>query len=266
MMSHRVRRMQNRDGKLVCVFERNLESMGLDEPLPSPAQQLDGLVLWIGDHQPSAAEPAEIAPLETSAWVGTAISPSNPGSGLSWLLSQDVAKTLIESRGDDGRGRTRLRLTMQGWQRFENIKHHQIASQTAFMAMKFDEELKQIVEAHFKPAVDRAGFELRLLTDSQPAGLIDDQLRVALRMARFVIADVTHGNNGAYWEAGFAEGLGKPVIYTCRKAEWDERKVHFDTNHLVTIIWEPDNLRDAADRLTATIRARLPGEATLGDA
>lgn len=111
----------------------------------------------------------------------------------------------------------------------------------------------------------RADFELRILTDRQPAGLIDDQLRVALRASRFVIADLTHGNNGAYWEAGFAEGLGRPVIYTCRKAEWDVRKTHFDTNHLVTIIWEPNQLEDAGTRLTATIRATLPGEARLRD-
>lgn len=111
----------------------------------------------------------------------------------------------------------------------------------------------------------RAGFELRLLTDGQPAGLIDDQLRVALRTSRFVIADLTHANNGAYWEAGFAEGLGRPVIYTCRKKEWDERKSHFDTNHLVTIIWDPEKLQDAANHLTATIRATLLSEAKMTD-
>jgi hypothetical protein len=53
---------------------------------------------------------------------------------------------------------------------------------------------------------------------------------------------VTHANNGADWEAGFAEGLGRPVIYTCRQEEWKERKVHFDTNHLATIIWDSGNL------------------------
>jgi hypothetical protein len=103
------------------------------------------------------------------------------------------------------------------------------------------------------------------------SGLIDDQLRVAQQTSRFVIADLTHANNGAYWEAGFAEGLGRPVIYTCRQTEWDEldergrRKVHFDASHLVTIIWDPTHLDDASTRLTATIRATLPGEAKMTD-
>src|SRR5271170_4688313 len=146
---------------------------------------------------------------------------------------------------------------MAGWTRYEAIKHAQIESRTAFMAMQFgDEELNLAVENAFKPAVNRTGFELRLLSDGQPASLIDDQLRVALQTSRFVIADLTHANNGAYWEAGFAEGLGRPVIYTCRQKEWDEldergrRKVHFDTNHLVTIIWDPTHLDDASTRLT----------------
>jgi hypothetical protein len=54
--------------------------------------------------------------------------------------------------------------------------------------MQFDPELQNVVEQCFKPAVGRAGFELRLITDGQPAGLIDDQLRVALRNSRFVLA------------------------------------------------------------------------------
>jgi hypothetical protein len=91
------------------------------------------------------------------------------------------------------------------------------------MAMKFgDATLNDVVENHFRPAVARAGFNLRLLTDEQPAGLIDDQLRAAILGSRFLISDLTHGNQGAYWEAGFAEGLGLPVVYTCSKMQQSE--------------------------------------------
>jgi hypothetical protein len=50
-----------------------------------------------------------------------------------------------------------------------------------------------------------------------------------------------------------------------RAQEWDERKTHFDTNHLHTIIWDRSNLDDAAMRMTATIRATLPAEAKMSD-
>lgn len=94
--------------------------------------------------------------------------------------------------------------------------------------------------------------------------LIDDRMRVEIRRSRFMLADLTHSNNGAYWEAGYAEGLGIPVIYTCKKAVFDERKSHFDTNHHLTVMWHGDNAT-VTEELKATIRATLPAEAKLDD-
>ena len=269
VLSHRLR-CQQRPGQPVALFESELDRFALDEPLPKPLEQIDQLVLWVGARQTSASLRV-VAPIsELSAWVGASITPDNPHSDISWLLQTPEAKLLMDL-GPGPHTDPTLRLTMDGWRRYEALTQAQVESRSAFMAMQFDKHLIDIVNTHFKPAVARTGFELKLLTDNQPAGLIDDQLRVALRTARFVIADLTHANNGAYWEAGFAEGLGRPVIYMCRKAEWDavdergRRKVHFDTSHLVTIIWSPDNLLDAADRLAATIRATLPSEATMMD-
>ena len=134
------------------------------------------------------------------------------------------------------------------------------------MAMKFGGEvLNGVIRDHFRPAVSKTGFELRLLTDGQPAGLIDDQLRAAILSARFLIADLSHANPGGYWEAGFAEGLNLPVIYTCEAEKWKKEKTHFDTSHLVTIPWDQNNPEKAAIQLTATIRATLRSEAKQTD-
>jgi nucleoside 2-deoxyribosyltransferase len=95
--------------------------------------------------------------------------------------------------------------------------------------------------------------------------LIDNQMRVAIRAARFVVADLSHDNNGAYFEAGFAEGLGRPVIYTCDAKKFAEKSTHFDTNHMTTVPWDLNNLEAAERLLTATIRATLPEEADMSD-
>lgn len=87
----------------------------------------------------------------------------------------------------------------------------------------------------------------------------------AIRSARFVVADLTHDNNGAYFEAGFAEGLGVPVIYTCEAQKFKEKKTHFDTNHMHTVPWDITNLDEAGRLLTATIRNTLPADAKLAD-
>lgn len=271
ILSHRLRCMFQPERKSVFVGWNDLISWHLDDPLPSPAEQADRLILWIGDHQPSPGEYAICSTSATSAWVGAKVTSPQLRVGIEWLLTQPQMKALFDY--DGFRNENFLaRLTIAGWQRYEAIKRATVESRTAFMAMKFgDPELTAIVEDHFRPAVQLAGFQLRLLSDGQPAGLIDDQMRVRLRTSRFTIADLTHANNGAYWEAGFAEGLGRPVIYTCRKKEWDEldangkRKVHFDTNHLATVIWDPTNPADAAQKLTAMIRATLPGEAKMTD-
>jgi nucleoside 2-deoxyribosyltransferase len=76
-----------------------------------------------------------------------------------------------------------------------------------------------------------------------------------------LIADLTEDNAGAYWEAGFAEGLGRPVIYTCENGH----RTHFDTRQQQTIFWTEDKLDEAAQRLKNTIRATLPSEAELDD-
>ncbi|MGC2853833.1 hypothetical protein ACM64Y_00020 [Novispirillum sp. DQ9] len=159
------------------------------------------------------------------------------------------------------------RLTLAGWRRYEELQRGDTSSTTAFMAMKFgDATLDAIVAGHFRPAVEAAGFRLKRLDDEQPAGLIDDHLRVEIKRARFLIADLTHHNNGAYWEAGYAEGLGKPVIYTCERGVFlDKSKgTHFDTNHHLTVIWDEAEPEVAARKLKDTIRATLP-DAKMGD-
>lgn len=84
------------------------------------------------------------------------------------------------------------------------------------MAMPFgDDRLNQVFTA-FKTAVADMGFDLRRIIDAPPPGLIDDRLRVEIRKSRFMICELTNSNPGAYWEAGFAEGLAKTL------ARWEE--------------------------------------------
>jgi hypothetical protein len=158
-------------------------------------------------------------------------------------------------------------LSLKGWDRFHQLKRGSTDSRKAFMAMKYgDAQLDEIVENFFKKAVEQTSFELFTLVDRpQPAGLIDDRLRVEIQTSRFLIADLTHENRGAYWEAGYAEGLGKPVIYTCEKKKFKRLKTHFDTNHHLTILWDAENPKEAAEKLKATIRATLPDAAKLTD-
>jgi hypothetical protein len=268
MLSHIFRRQQADDkNRWAEVPFANWRRGFLDsEPLPTPAQQLDNLILWLGEHQPSVAESILISVPALSAWVGASVTRFAPGAALGWLLNVESVAPLLEDNGDVN-GLKRLRLKMAGWERYELLRRGKVASRKVMMAMKFntpelnDQQLDQLVET-FQDAVKQTGFDLTTVATG-PAGSIDDQLRVALRTSRFIIADLTYASRGAYWEAGYVEGLGRPVIYTCRQKEWDEEKTHFDTNHLRTIIWNPSMLDEAAKQLTAMIRVSLPEEAVM---
>jgi hypothetical protein len=155
-------------------------------------------------------------------------------------------------------GNASVTLTFTGWQRYEELRRGAPSGRNAFMAMQYgDPTLDHIVKDYFRPAVAQTGFALTRLDDDPKAGLIDDRLRVEIQAARFLVVDLTHGNRGAFWEAGYAEGLGKSVIYTCEKSVF-QKASHFDTNHHLHVLWEIDDLTSAAERLKATIRATIP--------
>lgn len=264
-LSHALYRMTKRE-PWVLVSSELLKNILENTELPRPQEQLENLILWLGEAQPNLG--STIQPEESAiAAVGVV-----DMSSLAFLVTQAVDVGLVKGEVlellDGNFTIHSLQLTLSGWRVFEDLQRGKSTSRIAFMAMPFgDKELDQIYQDYFKAGVEATGFELKRLDEKQPAGLIDDRLRVEIRQSRFLIADLTHQNNGAYWEAGFAEGLGKPVIYTCRKDVFEDktRGTHFDTNHHLTVVWGADKLDDAVKRLKDTIRATLPDESSFED-
>jgi hypothetical protein len=82
----------------------------------------------------------------------------------------------------------------------------------------------------------------------------------SIREAQVTIADVTLQRNGVYFEAGFALGLGRIVIWTCRFDDMDN--VHFDTNHYSHVVWKTPV--DLATKLEARLRATVEIPVTQG--
>jgi hypothetical protein len=259
---HRMCRM--RDGKtdLVILAPALVNDLIVD-PLPSVREQEDSLLLWLGDklreEDPTGAVSMGDNVDFVAAWVGS----FNLNSLFKIIEYLDHEGLL--SWMNDGL-KNPVRMTPKGWDRYEDIRRAPSQARLAFMAMPFgNNELDHVYKDCFRDAVEKTGFKLRRLDEWQGAGLIDDQLRVRIRSARFIVAELTTENRGVYWEAGFAEGLGRDVIYTCKRSEQPNLNTHFDTNHHLTVQWEPGKLEDAAEKLKAAIRATLPTEATQSD-
>ena len=151
-------------------------------------------------------------------------------------------------------------LTMQG---YEYIKETQKAVQSnkCFIAMWFTDEMNKIYDEVIVPACIAAGYEPVRVDKELYNGDITDKIISLIRTTAFTIADYTGNRGGVYYEAGFAKGLGKEVIMTCREDWFNEKekghKVHFDVNHINMIVWNQDDLNkfkeDLTNRIIATI-------------
>ena len=130
-------------------------------------------------------------------------------------------------------------------------------SSQAFVAMWFDDSMKAMREEGVETAITNAGYQPMVINQKEHIGKIDDEIIAEIRRSRFIVADFTHGCDGArgsvYYEAGFAHGLNIPVIFTCRKDAL--KKIHFDTRQYPHIVWEtPEELREKlAKRIGAAI-------------
>jgi hypothetical protein len=272
IMSHTLRRMQRPGEERIQIYSTDLPTYWSIDRLPTPKEQFDDLIRWIGDNQkPGPSSWAMADELYLDAWIGAAL-PTKPGNaeGLRWLVQHiepdEQSPKFFHNRFERGKGL--FQLTLPGWERHEALKQAWAESRIAFMAFKFgDPEVDRVVRDCFRRAVQRTGFELRDLQTHKRAGLIDNEIRASLLLARFVIADLTHGHDSVnvYWEAGFADGRGLPVIYSCERSKWDEGvKNHFNTNHMTTVLWDT-NLESAEDELVSIIRTTLRAEAKQTD-
>lgn len=262
-LSHVIRRAHE-TGQQLLLNSYTAEAI-LQNPLPRPREQADLLIQWLALNSPGPGEPRELKYDLQGAVVG-----ARSHAGFSMLIEHLKDVGLITGLHEtylSGESVAHVALTFSGWDYYESLRLGGATYRKAFMAMKFgDPTLNALLNQVLKPAAKRAGFDLFKLDDRPIAGLIDDRMRVEIRASDFVVADLTHDNLGAYWEAGYAEGLGKPVIYTCERSKFEVTRTHFDTNHHLTIVWDAAALDEAGQQLVATIRATLPHLAKLADA
>lgn len=78
---------------------------------------------------------------------------------------------------------------------------------------------------------------------------ICDKMFEEIKSCKFLVADFTYQNCGVYYEAGYAKGIGKTVIHTCRQDEF--KSLHFDLKQNQFVIWS--NSTELEDKLSDQI-------------
>jgi len=170
------------------------------------------------------------------------------------------------------------KLTMKGVRDIRAIRPKNRESKQAFIAMWFDPSLDVAHKDAFSAAIKQCGYEPKRIDKVFFNNNVCDEIIASIRSSRFIIADFTGNRGGVYFEAGFAMGLGIPVIYTCHK-DWfncksfgeiavkakngktvtgiveHEERVHFDVDHYQFILWE--TVDDLKEKLIAKISATI---------
>lgn len=196
-------------------------------------------------------------------------------TAISYAYNFDEAKAIIRSLSGEGLVKSLgsyadgYVLTYKGLKEAQKLKIAVNDSAFAFVAMWFNKtEMADVFEKAINPAIEIASKKQIIafrVDQKEHNNDITDEIISGIKGSRFVIADMTGYRGGVYYEAGYARGLGKPVIITCRKDWFDgeinregqvvKEKIHFDINHLNVIVWS--TVEELKERLISRIKASI---------
>lgn len=148
-------------------------------------------------------------------------------------------------------------ITAAGWQKIDELRKEERIVHQGFIAMSFREETKPIREA-FRKAMQESGYSVAVIDEKEHNNQIVPEIFYEIERSKFVVVDVTYPNYGAYYEAGYAQALGKQVIICCREAEFHDKSTrpHFDISQKSMVVWkdEVDLIQRLKRRIEATVR------------
>ena len=177
-----------------------------------------------------------------------------------YILSYLIKIDYIETNLLDNQGICALRymstcndsqfisLTPKGLARVDELQKDISSNKDIFVAMAFNDNTVPTREA-IREGIKEAHFSEKFLDEIIHNQQIVPYMMRLIRECRFLIMDITDPNYGAYYEAGYALGLGKEVIITCSKEIFSKKdfankleekalKPHFDIAQKQILVWE----------------------------
>ena len=126
-------------------------------------------------------------------------------------------------------------------------------SRDCFVAMWFNPSMEEIFQVGiYKPLKD-LGYNPIRVDRVEHNDRIDQKIFDVIRRSRFVVSDITGQRGGVYYEAGFASGLGLPVIQSCKSDDFPKR--HFDVLTINTIVYNTP--QELAEQLIARVQGTI---------
>lgn len=160
-----------------------------------------------------------------------------------------------------------LALSSAGWLEVDELRSRRVRDELTqgFVAMWFGKEHEEYGGCPssefsrtaylqgFDVGIDNAGYRARRIDFKEFNEDVVAELLMEIQQSRFLVADLTGHRNGVYFEAGYARGLGLPVIFTCHQS--DLANAHFDTRNYNQLVWTKaeELAKKLENRIVATI-------------
>lgn len=248
-----------REQRGVEIGERDVDSLA-DIRAPSVAERAEKLLVELDRRARRTG--ARVSVTSDPEWL--AITWSSEAREVEYLLfdylrdERNSVDVVASHLNESQRLPAEVRITPKGYAQLDALTQVRGTTSIGFCAMWFDSALDGAWTEAIGPAIAAAGYDARRLDRHEHNNRIDDEVIANIRKSRFLVADLTGHRGGVYFEAGFALGLGLPVIWTVREGDADS--IHFDNRQYNFIRWELSELDRFRSRLQNRIQATIgPG-------
>jgi hypothetical protein len=241
-------RRARRGNDFVTISSDNVEQFIASLPNYSPPEKLDNLLQLVAEKTPG---PGEYTQFDAARDYPLLI--ARDRNEVEYLMDELLNRGYVKGNLDNA-----FALTMPGWERLEEVRKRGPASARCFVAMWFDDSMHEAYDEAIAPAISQAGYEPLRIDRHEHVNRIDDEIIGQIKRSRFMVADFTGQRHGVYFETGLMLGLGRPVIWMCRKDELSkEGGLHFDIRQFNFLAYE--SVAEARKRLYDRILA-IQGE------
>lgn len=226
------------------------------------AEKINYLLLYLGNKSKYLGDYLEIPCKEffSAAFLprfmknGDLINPKDMKTQASMIIEYLRNSDLIKDDDDYRSDTVFLCVSTKGWQLIETLQKNTAFGKKVFIAMSFALGTEPTREA-LKQGITKAGYTPVLIDEVTHNHQIVPEMFKQIRDSKFLVIDVSVPNNGAYYEAGYALGLGKEVIFCCKKETFDnkEKRPHFDVSQKQMIVWEDE--KELSEKLEKWIKS-----------
>ena len=131
-----------------------------------------------------------------------------------------------------------------------NLAEKLVTNSGVFVIMSFAEKGEYLdLYAAIQRACEKYDYEAQRVDEANLLRRIVPEIRRQIRQSAFVVADVTEGKPNVFYELGFADGLGKEVIFVAKAGT----ELPFDIKDEPVVFWGDNSFKEFEEKLKKSV-------------